>query len=343
MADLVTQYAGLTLANPLIISSSGLTKDSEGIRKATDSGAGAVVLRSVFEEEIMAEMASQKKDSAYQHPEAYDYLLDYSLSDYLKLIEKSKKDCHVPIIASINCTGSSSWISYAKKIQAAGADALEVNFSILPTIERVPHPEFEQPYYDKIDHDAPTHYQDSQQLEAIYYEVLQELHKHITIPIIFKIGPYFTSLINFARTLDAHKVSALTLFNWFFTPDFDIDTKEVIYKMQLSDPQSMGNTLRWISLLQQEVQCDLSATTGIHDAKSCIKLMMAGASTVQLCSVIYKNGFSVVQDFLSEINDWMDSNQYASINDLKGSIHKHMDTQVFNRTQYLKQYTEARK
>ncbi len=343
MANLATQYAGLTLANPLIIASSGLTKDSDGVKKAADSGAGAVVLRSVFEEEIMAEVAKIENDFTPQHPEAYEYLLDYNLNDYLNLIEKCKRECTVPIIASINCAGASSWISYANKIQAAGADALEVNVAMLPAREKLSHPEFDQRFYEKAGQDLTANYQDSLQIESVYYEVLKELKKHISIPVIFKIGPYFTSLIHFARALDKHHVSALTLFNWFFTPDFDIDTKEVIHKIALSDPQSIGNTLRWVTLLHNEIKCDLSATTGIHDAESCIKLVMAGASTVQLCSVIYKNGFSVVGQFLDEISSWMDSHGYASMNDLKGAIHKHMDTQVFNRMQYIKQYTDSRK
>jgi dihydroorotate dehydrogenase (fumarate) len=346
MTDIETKYAGLTLKNPLIVSSSGLTKDIDGVKRADDSGAGAVVLRSVFEEEILADVAKAQSGITSHHPEEYDYLRGYDLHEYLKLIEKTKQECSIPIIASINCTSSSLWVDYAKKIQAAGADALELNISILPNKEHIAHPEFEQTkgvpqYYDKLDNFPPIKFQNSDQVEEIYYDVLKELKKHISIPIIYKIGPYFTSLINFAKTLDSHDVNALVLFNWFFTPDFDIDTKEVIHTMRLSNSQYMGNTLRWISLLNNEVKCDLSATTGVHDAKSCIKLLMAGASTIQLCSAIYKNGFSIVEEFLKITTDWMDKNNYSSIKELKGSLRKHLDKDVFTRMQYVKMYTSV--
>jgi dihydroorotate dehydrogenase (fumarate) len=341
MTDIVTRYAGLTLTNPLIVSSSGLTKDIDSVKRADDSGAGAVVLRSVFEEEIMSEIAKVQSEISSHHPEEYDYLMGFNLHEYLDFIEKAKKSCSIPIIASINCTSASAWLDYAKKIQAVGADALELNISILPHKEHIPHPEFDQKYYDKISNFPPIKFQDSEQVEKVYYEILRELKKHISIPIIFKIGPYFTSLTNFTKTLDENNVNALVLFNWFFVPDFDIDTKEIIHTMRLSNSQHMGNTLRWIMLLHNEVKCDLSATTGVHDAKSCIKLLMAGASTVQLCSVLYKEGFSVVGNFLKEITDWMDKNNYASVNELKGSLRKHMNKDVFTRMQYVKMYTSV--
>ena len=341
MTDTVTKYAGLTLKNPLIVSSSGLTKDIDGVKRADDSGAGAVVLRSVFEEEILADIAKLQSGITIHHPEEYDYLRGYDLHEYLNLIDKAKHTCSIPIIASINCTSSSLWVDYARKIQAAGADALELNISILPHKEHISHPEFDQKYYDKLDNFPPIRFQDSSQVENAYYEILRELKKHITIPIMFKIGPYFTSLINFAKTLDADGVNALVLFNWFFTPDFDIDTKEVIHTMRLSNSQYIGNTLRWITLLHNEVKCDLSATTGVHDARSCLKLLMSGASTIQLCSVLYKNGFSVIKELLKEITDWMEKNNYSSIREIKGSLRKHMDTNVFSRMQYVKMYTSV--
>jgi dihydroorotate dehydrogenase (fumarate) len=341
MTAIETKYAGLTLKNPLIVSSSGLTKDIDGVKRADDSGAGAVVLRSVFEEEILADVANAQSGSSSHHPEEYDYLRGYELHEYLNLIQKAKQDCSIPVIASINCTSSSLWVDYAKKIEAAGADALEVNISILPSKEHIAHPDFEQKYYDKLDNYPEEKFQDSEQVEDVYYDVLKELKKHVSIPIIFKLGPYFTSLINFAKTLDSHDVNALVLFNWFFTPDFDIDTKEIIHTMRLSNSQYMGNTLRWISLLNNEVKCDLSATTGVHDAKSCIKLLMAGATTVQVCSAIYKNGFSIVEEYLKVMADWMDKNNYSSIEELKGSLRKHLNKDVFTRMQYIKMYTSV--
>jgi len=342
MANIETKYAGLTLKNPLIVSSSGLTKDVDGVKRADDSGAGAVVLRSVFEEEILAEVAKIESGISFHHPEEHDYLRGYDLYEYLEFIEKAKHTCSIPIIASINCTSLSLWVDYAKKIQAAGADALELNVSILPHKEHIASPDFGQKYYDKHENFHPDKFQNSNQVEEAYYDILKELKKDISIPIIFKLGPYFTSLINFAKTLDSSDVNALVLFNWFFIPDFDIDTKEVIHTMRLSNSQYMGNTLRWISLLNNEVKCDLSATTGVHDAKSCIKLLMAGASTIQLCSAVYKNGFSIVEEYLKVMTNWMDKNNYSSINELKGSLRKHLDKDVFTRMQYVKMYTSDR-
>ncbi len=341
MANIETKYAGLTLRSPLIVSSSGLTKNIDGVKKANDSGAGAVVLRSVFEEEIMADIAKEQQGMTSHHPEEYDYLMGYNLYEYLTLIESAKQSSDIPIIASINCASSSSWIDYAQKIQDAGADALELNVNILPHKESLEHAEFDQPYYDKLSNYDDLKFQNSGEVEEVYYEVLKKVKRHASIPIIFKIGPYFTSMINFAQALDSNNVSALSLFNWFFAPDFDIDKKEIIHTMQLSNSQYMGNTLRWIALLHNEVKCDLSATTGVHDAKSCIKLIMAGASTVQLCSILYKDGFTVIDRFLTEISDWMDANNYASIKELQGSLRKHLNTNVFNRTQYVKMYTSA--
>ncbi len=341
MADLRTDYAGLSLKNPLIVSSSGLTKSLDRVMKAYNAGAGAVVLKSLFEEQIMMDVNKTQHDSPSMHPEEYEYLKAYSIQDYLRLIEDSKKSCDIPIIASVNCVSSSAWIEYAKEIEAAGADALELNISILPVKEFGSLKEVTHWYYSKVISGPDVHAQTSEDVENAYLDILTEIKKNISIPVMFKIGPYFTSLIDFARKLDDNGINALVLFNMFFNPDFDIEKKEPIYKMKLSNPQDIGNTLRWISLINNEVKCDLSATTGVHDTQSCIKLLMAGANTIQLCSVLYKNGMGVIEKFINDISDWMDKHDYDNIQDLNGSLQKYMDVHVFSRMQYIKMYAEA--
>ncbi len=341
MADLRTHYAGLSLRNPLIVSSSGLTKNIEGVLKAYNAGAGAVVLKSLFEEQITLETLKTHSDFSSFRPEEYEYLRAYGSQDYLTLIENAKEECDVPLIASINCTKSSSWIDYARKIQSSGADALEVNINMLPAKEYVSQKDFDHWYHSRTTPGPECVSETSNDMEGKYIQILKELKSHISIPVIFKIGPYFTSLINFAKTLDLHGVNAIVLFNWFFAPDFDIETKQPILTMKLSTPQDMGNTLRWTALLRNEVKCDLSATTGVHDARSCIKLFMAGANTVQLCSVLYKNGMKTIEQFLHEISEWMDSHGYAALGDLKGSLQEYLDMSIFSRTQYIRMYTGA--
>ncbi len=341
MADLRTNYAGLSLKNPLIVSSSGITKNIDGVMRAYDAGAGAVVLRSIFEEEIMMDMLKSKDDFSSLHPEEYEYLMAHRMDDYINLIEEAKKSCDIPVIASINCASPSSWIDYAKKIQSAGADAMELNINILPAKEYGSPREVEHWYYSKVMEGSVGKSPTSADTEKTYYKILEEVKKNISIPIMFKLGPHFTSLINFAKTLDTNGVSALVLFNWFFSPDFDIETKEPIRRMRLSSPQDLGNTLRWIALLHNEVNCDLSATTGVHDYQSCIKLLMAGASTVQLCSVLYRNGIKVIGRFIQEISEWMDKHDYNAIDDLKGTLQNYLDMSIFTRMQYIKMYAEA--
>ncbi len=339
MADLTTHYAGLKLKNPLIVSSSGLTKDLIGVKRAYEAGAGAVVLKSVFEEQILMDIKKDKDDLSSFLPEEYEYLTAYSIHDYIDLIENAKKSCDIPIIASINCTSSSAWIGYAKQIQSAGADAVEININILPTKEYGSVKKIEHSYYSKFMGIERSKTQSGESVENVYYDILKNLKSSVDIPVMFKIGPYFTSLMSFTKALDSYGVDALVLFNLFYIPDFNIDTKKLILSMRLSDPHDIGNTLRWIALLHNEVKCDLSATTGVHDSSSCIKLLMSGASSVQICSVLYKKGFEVIKKFLDEISDWMDKNNYATINDLKGSLKKHLDASVFARTQYIKMYS----
>ncbi|OFZ22133.1 MAG: hypothetical protein A2202_05095 [Bdellovibrionales bacterium RIFOXYA1_FULL_36_14] len=337
MANLTTQYAGLTLKNPLIVSSSGLTNSLQGIKKAYEAGAGAVVIKSLFEEQIIKDSFKEIP----QHAEEYDYLMKYNTHSYLQLIEDAKKACKIPIIASINCTTSAHWSDYAKSIESSGADALELNIMIFPEQELSPVTTFEKWFYENYPFKtnvSKSKIQSSEEIERNIYQIVKNVKLKLKIPVTAKLGPYFTSLETVTEKLST-LCNGIVLFNNFYTPDFDINTGKLIHNIHFSHPEQMYNTLRWITLISKELKCDLSASTGIHNYESCIKMIMAGASSVQLCSVLYQKGLNVIPEFLSAMEKWMKEKGYKSINDFKGSIHKNLDKNIFSRMQYIKMYS----
>ncbi len=337
MADLTTKYAGLTLKNPLIVSSSGLTNSLKGVKKACEAGAGAVVLKSLFEEQIIKESFNETTT----HAEEYDYLMKYNTHEYLKLVSDCKKECDIPIIASINCITSTNWTQYAKSIEAAGADALELNIMIFPERELAPMSTFEQWFYDHYPFKTSqqtSKIKSSNEIEENVYQIVKDIKDNLKIPVIAKLGPYFTSLEALCEKLST-LCSAVTLFNLFYSPDFDINTGKLIHRIHFSHPEQMYNTLRWTALLSKNLKCDISASTGVHDHEACIKMLMAGASSVQLCSVVYKNGMKIVTQFLKSMEKWMDEQGYQSIDDFKGKFHRLNDKHIFSRMQYMKMYS----
>ena len=337
MVNLTTKYAGLTLKNPLIVSSSGLTNSLKGIKMAYEGGAGAIVLKSLFEEQIIKDSFKEIP----QHTEEYDYLMKYNTHSYLQLIADAKKACPIPIIASINCTTSSNWSEYAKQIESSGADALELNIMIFPEQELSPVNSFEKWFYENypfVMAGPKSKVQSSDAIERNIYQIVKNVKLNLKIPVTAKLGPYFTSLETVTEKLGT-LCNGIVLFNNFYTPDFDINTGKLIHNIHFSHPEQMYNTLRWITLLSKELKCDLSASTGIHNYESCIKMIMAGASSVQLCSVLYQKGMSVIPDFLSSMEKWMNTKGFKSINEFKGSLHKLLDKNIFSRMQYIKMYS----
>jgi dihydroorotate dehydrogenase (fumarate) len=322
MADLSTVYMGLQLRNPLIVASCSLSKNLDGIRRIEESGAGAIVLKSLFEEQIQKEMVDDIEQyiGPSWHSEAYDYVnkmgMELGPREYLTLIEESKKSVGIPIIASLNCVSTGWWKDYAKQIESAGADGLELNIALLP-------------------HNVKK---SSEDIENIYYKVLERINEIIRIPVAVKIGPYFTSLTQFASELNKRGAAALVLFNRFYQFDINIEKRTIVGANHLSTSGEMSLPLRWISLLFGQVECDLSATTGIHNSESVIKLVFAGAQSVQLCSVLYKKGVEYVGTILNETEKWLDKHDIQSLDQIRGTLSQAESTspELYERLQYIK-------
>ena len=322
MANLITNYLGLKLKNPVIVSSSGLTSNLESIKQLEKNGAAAVVLKSLFEEQILNEAGVLSGQSDY--PEAEDYLKAYvtsnNVSKYLELITKAKESVNIPVIASINCVDAYKWIDFAAQIQQAGADALEINVFLLPS---------------NINKTADEY-------ESVYFDLAEKLKKVITIPISFKLGNHFTNPIRIIQQLWFRKVLGVTLFNRFFAPDIDIDKLKVIPAEVFSSPTEIRDILRWVAIASHEVpEINISASTGIHNGDAAIKMLLAGATTLQVCSTLYIHGASHLGKIIEFIEKWMDGKGYKSIDDFRGLMsYKNIgDPEVYERSQFMRHFS----
>ncbi len=299
MADLSTVFAGLKLKNPLIMGSSGLSDTIENILDLEKNGAAAIVLKSLFEEEILKEMnASLHKMSSegFLYPETVDYYDFYETPDeatltYLNQIRTAKKNLSIPVIASINCITATQWTYFPRQIEQAGADALELNIFVLPS-------DFNRSAAEN---------------ENIYDEIIREVKKQVTIPVIVKLSYYFSNLAAFLQRISASGIQGMVLFNRFYNPDFDIESLEFTSGAVLSSPSDLYLSLRWIGILTGRVSCSLAASTGVHDGTALIKQLLAGASAVEIASTIYKNGFGQIQVMLSELG-YLDEPERLFIN-----------------------------
>jgi dihydroorotate dehydrogenase (fumarate) len=321
MADLSTTYMGLALRNPLIVASCGLTKTADGVRRCADAGAGAVVLKSLFEEQILADLRGNEIDTGFLwHPEALDYVqrmgLELGPQSYLKLIEESKKDVSIPVIASLHCVSSGLWTDYVRKIADAGADAIELNISVMLSDPR----------------------RESGDVERIYMDTVESVVRLAKIPVAVKIGPYFTSVARMASELWKRGAKALVLFNRFYQFDINLDTMELAPGHSLSSPQEIALPLRWISLLSGKVKCDFAASTGVHDADGAAKLILVGATTVQLCSTLYKNGLSRIGTIRTDLERLMEKHGFKSIDQMRGKLSQARSDkpELYERLQYIK-------
>jgi len=326
MIDLTTKYMGFQLKNPLIVASSGLTKSPEKIKEFEDKGAAAVVLKSIFEEQIMIDTnhIMEYTDSYNNYPEALDYIKNFSkqnsVGEYLKLIRDTKKEVKIPVFASINCVSMNEWITFAKDIENAGADGLELNIFIMP---------------GDLNTTGAEH-------EKMYFEIIEKITKTVKIPVALKIGYYFSGLVNLLQKFSWTGIASLVLFNRFYTPDINIDTLRIQTSNILSTPAEIGNSLRWIALLSDKVGCDISASTGIHDASGVIKQLLVGATTTQLCSTLYINGSIRIQEILEDLTRWMEQKKYKNISDFRGklSLKKADNPVLYHRVQYMKHLTD---
>jgi len=321
MVDLSTKYMGLNLPNPLIVASCSLTKTLDSVRTCADAGVGAIVLKSLFEEQIEVEVKDiEEYLLPYWHPEAFDYVREMGMelgpSEYLKLVEEAKTSVSIPIIASLNCITPKWWIEYAKQIVDAGADGLELNIFIMPVdLQKT-----------------------GNKIENTYYKILEEVKANIDIPIAVKIGPYFTSIAQVVNELSRRGASAVVLFNRFYQPNIDIEKLELAPGYHFSSPEEMGLSLRWIALLSGRVNCDLAASTGIHDGAGVIKQLLAGASVTQLCSTLYLNGLKQIGNILKEVEEWMKKHGYKSVDEIRAKLSQSESDrpELYERIQYIK-------
>jgi len=345
MLDLKTSYMGLSLKNPLVVGSSSLTGHLAGVKKCAASGAGAIVLKSLFEEQIAAEAGQLGEYAEYSgHGEATDYLHRYGMelgpSEYVSLVRQAKQETDVPIIPSLNCLSEEKWLSYAAKLERAGADALELNVAWLPTSAKVTAAE----------------------LEARYCKTLQLVKQQLSIPVAMKIGPYFTSFANLGDLLGRnrtqpppfgagwcgpasgeqkivwHAADSLVLFNRFYQFDIDIDQLELTAGNPYSTSDELHTPLRWVSLLAGRLDSDLAVTSGVHNGADVIKALLAGATVTQLCSTLFQNGLEQVGRILEELTSWMERHGFKSLEDFRGRLsqEKSASPEQFERLQYIK-------
>ena len=324
MIDLSTKYLGLNLKNPIIVGSSGLTDSVEKIKRIEEYGAGAVVLKSIFEEEIFFEYDAVIKEAEADgvNLEQFDYydfqLRGKKLNSYLDLIKGAKAKTSIPIIASINCVYSYEWVAFAKEIEAAGADAVELNMFFLPSdFKRI-----------------------SQAQDDIYFKIVEKLINTISIPVSLKISYYFSDLGHMIQKLSNSGVSGIVLFNRFFSPDIDIDKLEVKPSFVFSSPSDIAQSLRWIAIMSQKVQCDLAASTGVHDGEGVIKQILAGAQAVQMVSALYRKKIAYIQDVTDTIKNWMKTHNFNTLKDFRGKLSqaKTDDPAVYERMQFMKYF-----
>ncbi len=322
--DLSTTYMGLKLKNPLVPSAGPLTADLGRIRQLEDAGAAAVVLHSLFEEQIRHDaseldyLTSQGTESFAESLTYFPEVQEYRLGpeEYLEHIAAAKKTVGIPVIASLNGVTVGGWIDYAKKMAQAGADALELNVYLVatdPTLTGV-------------------------KVEQLYVDILKAVKKTVKIPVAMKLSPFFSATAAMARRLDQSGADALVLFNRFYQPDIDLEALEVVPNLVLSTPHEMRLPLRWIAVLYGQVKASLAATTGVATGLDALKMLMAGADVTQLCSVLLRKGPGELKVILDDLRSWMAEHEYASVAQMKGSMSQKScrDPAAFERANYMK-------
>jgi len=324
MIDLSTRYLGLTLASPLVASSSPLCESLDNIRAMEDAGAAAVVLHSLFEEQLDVESTHLDRyltHGAESYAEALDYFPDltgYNLGPdgYLEHVRRAKDAVGIPIIGSLNGVSTGGWIEFAKKIEQAGADALELNVYYVPT----------DPLLTGV------------QVERMYTDLVRDVKASVSIPVAVKLGHSFTALANVARHLDLVGVDGLVLFNRFYLPDFDLERLEVTPRLTLSSPHELLMRLHWVAILYGHVTADLAVTGGVHGSAQVLKAMMAGARVAMMTSALLQNGIGYLSRVRADVIDWMDTHEYASVAQMQGSMSYRSvaEPAAFERANYMK-------
>ncbi len=325
MADISTKFAGLQLKSPIIIGASGLTGSTKHLKEFEENGAGAIVLKSIFEEEILFEYEQFLKEAEkygydYEYIDYFDYKLKQdNIDKYIKLIEDAKKTVDIPVIASINCITKQEWTYFTKRIQDAGADALELNIFILPS-------------------DLSK---SSNEIEQTYFDIVEEVKKQVSIPVIVKMSYFFTNLGQMIIKL-SEKADGLVLFNRFYNPDIDINAKKIVPASIFTRPEDIVIPLRWIALTSGRVQSSLAASTGVHDGEGLIKILLAGGDAVEIVSTIYKNGVGRIKQMLDKLREYMTENEFYGIDQMKGLLSQKnvSNPGMYERVQFMRYFSD---
>lgn len=323
MVDLTTHYLGLKLAHPLVPSSSPLTKNLDNAKRLQDAGAAAIVLPSLFEEKIEAEQQNMERffyGQAIGYGEAESFhpvpnqILTYQ-EQYLEHLQKMKQSLQIPVIASLNGTSVGGWIEYGQALEQAGADALELN----------------------IYHLAANSEESSSSVERLYLDILQELKSQVDIPLTLKLSPQFSSPVNFAQRLQAAGADGIAIFNRFYQPDIDLETLQVVPKLELSTPAEALLRVRWTALMYGRINMSLAVTGGFHGSADVIKALLAGADVVHLCSVLLKEGVGRLTEIRNDLQIWLEAHEYESIAQMKGSVSQQhaIDPSAYERANYV--------
>lgn len=324
MIDLTTSYLGLKLRTPLVASSSPLCKDIANILRLEDSGASAIVLHSLFEEQITAESGvldrylSEGTESFGEALSYFPEMTSYNLGPdpYLNHLRKAKESCDVPVIASLNGVSSGGWIRYAQLMEQAGADALELNVYYLPTDLEMT----------------------SEKVEEMYSDLVSHVKASIRIPVAVKVGPFFTAFANTAKRLDEAGADGLVIFNRFYQPDFDLNSLEVVPNLMLSDSSELRLRLHWAALLYNKIRPDIAITGGVHTAEDIVKSLMAGARVTMMTSALLRHGPEYLSKLEEDLGDWMEEHEYESVQQMRGSMSSQAVTEpaAFERANYMR-------
>ncbi len=321
---LQTKYLGLTLQNPVVVASSPFTSSLSHIVEMEKAGAGAIVLKSIFEEQILDESAFL--DRYHDYPEAADYLRGYLGNEYvqnhLSLVRQAKASVKIPVIASINCMDESGWVDYAHKIEDAGADALELNIFLLPTSAG----------------------QTSAEIERHYLDIVSTVTKAVSIPVSVKLPRSFTNILNMARETYNRNAKGIVMFNRFIEPDIDIDNIKVVTQDRLSSNVELRNTIRSLAMCAPVVSdLDIAVSTGVHSGADLVKVLLAGAKAAEICTAIYKNGPTVIEEMKSYLADWMDKHSFDAVDQFTGLLANKTSedyNKLYMRAQYMKMFQE---
>lgn len=321
MIDMKTCYAGLTLRSPIIVGSSGLTNNAERNKEFEKAGAGAIVLKSLFEEQI--EMQSEQLMQDADYPEAADYIRGYvkanQVNDYLDLIKKTKGLCTIPVIASINCYKADAWIDFARQIQLAGADALELNIFFMET-------------------ELAT---DGNDLRALYGGIVRKVKETVSIPVVIKLGKMFDNIPAMVNTLRVNGADGVVLFNRFYQPDIDINTLQIVSGNVFSNHSDLSDTLRWTAMISGKIPgFPIACSTGVHDWEDVIKCLLAGATAVQMCSAVYTHGAEIISQVLTCVEEWMHQAHYRSLDEFRGKLNyaNIPNPAMYERSQFMKYF-----